>query len=147
MMPGAAVSRRRIVTTGRRQLTRNVTENGEQDVDQEVGIAAALEEDTDRWQEDGEDDLDDVADDGRLVSNCKNKRRGYSWRRDSATPAVQRRMGRGVQAYLPVKGMLAVSLSRWFVVRSVWFVVVLEKLLLGDERMKQAGQGRQARPI
>ena len=37
------------------------TEDGEQDVDQEVGAAATLEEDTDGREEDGEDDLDDVA--------------------------------------------------------------------------------------
>lgn len=39
----------------------NVTQDGQQDVDEEVGIASALEEDTERWQHDGEDDLDDVA--------------------------------------------------------------------------------------
>lgn len=39
----------------------NVTENGQQDGDDEVGAAAALEEDTQRRQDDGEDDLDDVA--------------------------------------------------------------------------------------
>jgi hypothetical protein len=40
---------------------RNVTEDGQQDVDEEVGIASALEEHTQRREEDGEDDLDDVA--------------------------------------------------------------------------------------
>jgi hypothetical protein len=39
----------------------NVTQDGQQDVDEEIGIAAALEEDTQRRDEDGEDDLDDVA--------------------------------------------------------------------------------------
>jgi hypothetical protein len=39
----------------------NVTQDGQQDVDEEVGVAAALEEDTQRRDEDGEDDLDDVA--------------------------------------------------------------------------------------
>lgn len=39
----------------------NVTEDGQQDVDEEVGIASALEEHTQRREEDGEDDLDDVA--------------------------------------------------------------------------------------
>lgn len=39
----------------------NVTQDGQQDVDEEVGIATALEEDTERRKEDGEDDLDDVA--------------------------------------------------------------------------------------
>ena len=38
-----------------------VTEDGQQDVDEEVGVAAALEEDTKRGQDDGEDDLADIA--------------------------------------------------------------------------------------
>ena len=40
---------------------RNVTQDGQQDVDEEVGIASALEEDTERRKDDGEDDLEDVA--------------------------------------------------------------------------------------
>lgn len=39
----------------------DVTEDGEEDVDEEVGTAAALEEDADGGEEDGEDDLADVA--------------------------------------------------------------------------------------
>jgi hypothetical protein len=39
----------------------DVTEDGEEDVDEEVGAAAALEEDSDGGEEDGEDDLADVA--------------------------------------------------------------------------------------
>jgi hypothetical protein len=31
-----------------------------QDVDEQVGITSSLKEDTDGWDEDGEDDLDDV---------------------------------------------------------------------------------------
>lgn len=41
--------------------TRNVTQNGQQDVDEQVRVATTLEEDTKRWEEDGKDDLDDVA--------------------------------------------------------------------------------------
>jgi len=41
--------------------SRNVTKDGQQDVDQEVGAATTLKEDTERWEEDGNDDLDDVA--------------------------------------------------------------------------------------
>jgi hypothetical protein len=37
------------------------TEDGQEDVDEEVGAAATLEEDSDGREEDGEDDLDDVA--------------------------------------------------------------------------------------
>lgn len=40
---------------------RNVTKDGQQDVDEEVGSAAALEEDTDRWEDDGKEDLANVA--------------------------------------------------------------------------------------
>ena len=47
---------------------RNVTQYGEQDVDEQVGTASALEEDTQRWQEDGKDDLADVAI-GSIVSD------------------------------------------------------------------------------
>jgi len=39
----------------------NVTQDGEEDVDEEVRIATALKEDTERRDEDGEDDLDNVA--------------------------------------------------------------------------------------
>lgn len=41
--------------------SRDVTQDGEQDVDEQVGTASALEEDTQRRQEDGKDDLADVA--------------------------------------------------------------------------------------
>lgn len=40
---------------------RNVTQDGQQDVDEEVGIAATLQEDAQGREDDGEDDLDDVA--------------------------------------------------------------------------------------
>jgi hypothetical protein len=49
------------MTWGGYMHTRNVTEDGQQDVDEEISIAAALEEDSNGWNEDGEDDLDDVA--------------------------------------------------------------------------------------
>jgi len=39
----------------------NVTEDREQNVDAQIGAAATLKEDTQRWEEDGEDDLADVA--------------------------------------------------------------------------------------
>ena len=41
--------------------TRNVTQYRQEDVDEEVGIATALEEDTKGREDDGEDDLADVA--------------------------------------------------------------------------------------
>ncbi|KXS97571.1 hypothetical protein AC578_9788 [Pseudocercospora eumusae] len=39
----------------------NVTQNRQEDVNEEVSAAATLEEDAEWWEEDGEDDLDDVA--------------------------------------------------------------------------------------
>ena len=41
--------------------TRNITQYCQENVDEEVGIATALEENTKRREEDGEDDLADVA--------------------------------------------------------------------------------------
>jgi len=41
--------------------SRNVTQDCQQDVDQKVSAATTLKEDTERWEEDGEDDLADVA--------------------------------------------------------------------------------------
>jgi hypothetical protein len=40
---------------------RELTKNGQQDINEKVGIASSLEKHTERWQDDGEDDLDDVA--------------------------------------------------------------------------------------
>ena len=40
---------------------RNVAQAREHDVDNQVSAAATLEEHTKRWEDDGEDDLDDVA--------------------------------------------------------------------------------------
>lgn len=41
--------------------TGDITQDGEQDVDEEISIASALEEDTQRWEDNGEDDFADVA--------------------------------------------------------------------------------------
>lgn len=38
----------------------DVTEDGQQDVDTDVSTATSLEEDTQRWEDDGEDDLANV---------------------------------------------------------------------------------------
>ena len=40
--------------------TRNITQYGQEDVDQEVGIATALQEDTKGGKNDGENDLADI---------------------------------------------------------------------------------------
>lgn len=41
--------------------TRNPTQDGQADVDQEVRAASALQEDTQRGQDEGQDDLADVS--------------------------------------------------------------------------------------
>lgn len=41
--------------------TWNVTKDGQQDVDEKVGTAATLKEDTKRWKDDSENDLADIA--------------------------------------------------------------------------------------
>ena len=51
------------------RAARKLTENGQQDVDEEVGIASTLEEDTKRRDDNGEDDLDDVA-----IVKCQHSR-------------------------------------------------------------------------
>jgi len=41
--------------------TRNVTQDRQQNVDQDISTTSSLQEDTDGWEDDGEDDLNDVA--------------------------------------------------------------------------------------
>lgn len=50
--------------------TRDVTKNRQENVDEEICAAATLEEDAKRWQEDGEDDLDDVAETSLASFGC-----------------------------------------------------------------------------
>lgn len=47
--------------------TRDVTEDGQTDVDEQVGTASAFQEDADRGQEDGEDDFADISGNGGEV--------------------------------------------------------------------------------
>lgn len=47
--------------------TRNVTQNGQTDVDQQVSTTSALQEDAQRRQDDGKDDLADVTNRSMLV--------------------------------------------------------------------------------
>lgn len=41
--------------------TQDETQDGEKDVDQEISTTSALEEDTERWEDDGKNDLEDIA--------------------------------------------------------------------------------------
>lgn len=56
--------------------TRNVTQDGQQDVDEEVTMASALQEDTDGGQEDGKNDLADIAGGERHVEGLVGTRIG-----------------------------------------------------------------------
>jgi hypothetical protein len=47
--------------------TGNETQDCQEDVDEEIGTASALEEYTKRWQDDGEDDLADIAGECELL--------------------------------------------------------------------------------
>ena len=41
--------------------TRDVAQDRQENVDEEIGIATAFEEDTQRWEDDGENDFADIA--------------------------------------------------------------------------------------
>ncbi|KAI9742315.1 MAG: hypothetical protein M1818_004215, partial [Claussenomyces sp. TS43310] len=47
--------------TGRTFTYGNVTQDGQEDVDEEIATTTTLQEDTERWQDDGKDDLADIA--------------------------------------------------------------------------------------
>lgn len=49
--------------------TWDITKDGQQDVDEEISSAATLKEDTERWEDDGENDLADIA--VERVSNAR----------------------------------------------------------------------------
>ena len=53
--------RRRKDGKSRRRRDSAYTENGQQNVDEEISAASALEENAERWEDDGEDDLANVA--------------------------------------------------------------------------------------
>lgn len=73
--------------------TRQVTQNGEQDVNEEISVASALEEDTDRREDDGKNDLADIT----------------VWYQVKSA-SIQRCASQGgrIEAYLAVKGIFAV---------------------------------------
>lgn len=51
----------RQVTEGKRGTGKAYTQDGEEDVDEEIGTASTLEENSERREDDGNDDLADVA--------------------------------------------------------------------------------------
>ena len=58
-----------------------VTQDCQEDIDQQVGSATTLQEDTKRWEEDGNDDLADIANHKMLAIN-------HSWLSDVVAHAV-----------------------------------------------------------
>jgi len=67
------------------------TQDGQGNVDEQVGAAAALEEDSQRGQDDGEDDLADVAGSGQ--SRCSSSLRNLAAASQLATRLVTRLVG------------------------------------------------------
>lgn len=53
-------------TDGSEEAGGNSPEDGKQDVDKQVSAAATLEEHSERWENDGENDLADVAGKGNV---------------------------------------------------------------------------------
>jgi len=48
----------------------NVTKDGQKNVNEEIGAASTLEENTEGWEDDGEDDFADIASSGRHFAGC-----------------------------------------------------------------------------
>lgn len=109
-----------------------LTEDGEEDVDAQIGTAATLKEDAQRREEDGKDDLADIAVISYIsyrvfdeLSFCSPSRR-MAWRskieldrtqraddvmgrqsfRSTTIDSLQRQQRREEDAYLAVKGMM-----------------------------------------
>lgn len=83
--------------------TRNVTKNRQQNVDEEVGAATTLKEDTDGRKEDGENDLANIAAEGVSLFMGEGFRNDASHHRMGSNHRLPRRA-----AYLAVKAILNV---------------------------------------
>jgi hypothetical protein len=70
--------------------TRDVTQNREQDVDEQVGAAATLEEDSQRREEDGKNDLEDVAVGRRIMVSTLDSADCVGGERNAALPSGER---------------------------------------------------------
>lgn len=86
-----------------KRMSETYAEDGQEDVDQQVRAASALEEDAERREEDGEDDLADVARGERSVSDGLR----------------ERALGWTLGAYLAVKAMISVLFG--LLVRVLWW--------------------------
>lgn len=78
------------------------TKDGQEQVDEEVGAAATLKEDSERREHDGADDLDDVAERGVSWCYCGGGAIDASCPATGATEQCER------MTYDPVKGIAAV---------------------------------------
>ncbi|KAM0805699.1 hypothetical protein BDR22DRAFT_299087 [Usnea florida] len=92
--------------------TRNITQYCQENVDEEIGIATALEENTKRREENGEDDLADVAVvRAKLVLIFKELRGDSDQARGKSTEVTARSMSslsrmEKCEIYLAVNGMV-----------------------------------------
>ncbi|RDW82187.1 hypothetical protein BP6252_03299 [Coleophoma cylindrospora] len=80
--------------------SRNVTQDGQQNVDQEISSASALEEDTKRWEDDGKNDLANIAEGKVSTMHWEGKERHGA--------CATERSALREDAYLAVKGMMIV---------------------------------------
>lgn len=79
--------------------TGDPTKNGQTDVDQEVGIASALQEDTQRRQDEGEDELADVTEKTSQLGVLNMGARMRHWPVAGAAAIAARRHLSGAQEH------------------------------------------------
>ena len=92
--------------------TRDIAQDGQQNIDQEVAAASALEKDTQRWEDDGKNDLADITTRQSKVSR-RLHRTASSAKLSRAGRIARERAGESNRegTYEAVKGMLAVFFS------------------------------------
>lgn len=91
--------------------TWNVPQYCQEDIDEEVGIATALEEDTKWWKDDGEDDFADVATVNImlamiLINSASSSKSKTSVAEESGRTMVAVADEREVEIYLAVNAMM-----------------------------------------
>ena len=92
--------------------TRDITQDGEQDVDEEVCIATSLKEDTKRWEDDGEDDFANVSvGETKWSAGAMNQEPG-GWAGFLALAQAQAKRTMRNRTYDAVKGMMADGLIK-----------------------------------
>lgn len=105
MIPYGIVSDVHSCATRACRTYRNVTQDRQQDVDEKVGIATTLEEYTQRREDNGENDLDDIA--SFCVSFMLNKKPvGAPPRNGQDLPCCERH-GEGVMGFCRFLNLIA----------------------------------------